>query len=76
VKFPWGKQVNRRFHKSDVVRSVYAFASMICSASDKDEDKGFDLFTAYPSMSLLNSLAISVQDAGIAGSQVIMRYNV
>lgn len=69
--------MHRRFHKSDVVRNVYAFASMTCTSSGTDDaDRAFDLFTAYPSMSLIPSLELSVQDAGIAGSQVIMRYNV
>lgn len=37
-------------------------------------DKKFDLFTAYPSKSLLDSMYLTIQDGGLSGSQVIMRW--
>ena len=78
LKLPWGKQVVRRFHKSDLIRNIYAFAQDVSEEKSKESgDKGgksFDLFTAYPSMSLQDSLNHTVEEAGVAGSQVIMRW--
>lgn len=36
--------------------------------------KAFDLFTAYPSMSLENLLESTLEEAALAGSQVILRW--
>jgi hypothetical protein len=76
IKFPWGKQVVRRFHKSDQVRTIYSFAQKtgLDAEGRKEGDKLFDLFTVYPSMSLMNSLDATLQEAGLAGSQVVMRW--
>ena len=81
LKLPWGKQIIRRFYKRDLVRNVYAFADSVCIEKEKENQnasdgnvKSFDLFTAYPSMSLKNQLNESLEDAKIAGSQVILRW--
>lgn len=74
LKLPWGKQIVRRFHKSDLVRNIFAFANSIIL--DKEgTHKSFDLCTAYPSMSLRDHLDETVEMAGIAGSQIILRFD-
>lgn len=80
MKLPWGKQVVRRFHKSDLVRSIYSFAQKLGMDNEGGSDTGtggrsFDLCTAYPSMSLRDHLDTTIELAGVAGSQVIMRWN-
>ena len=81
LKLPWGKQIIRKFYKSNLVRNVYAFANNVCLEKEKEDQsagdisvKSFDLFTAYPSMSLHNQLNVSLEDAKVAGSQVILRW--
>ena len=76
VKLPWGKQVVRRYHKTDLVQSVYSFAQSLSIEKDAaNKGKGFDLCTAYPSLSLSDLMTNTIGEAGIAGSQVIMRWN-
>lgn len=76
VKLPWGKQVVRRYHKTDLVQSVYAFAQSLSVEKDEaNTGKSFDLCTAYPSLSLSDLKTKTIGEAGIAGSQVIMRWN-
>ena len=77
VKFPWGKAVVRRFRQSDLVQSLYAFAQQMASteaAGSKGSNSGFDLFTAFPSTSLGGEMYTTLGAAGLAGSQVIMRW--
>ena len=80
LKLPWGKQIVRKYHKTDLVRNVYAFALSISVEKQKESvefhGKSFGLFTAYPSMSLQDSLALTIEEAQIAGSQVILRWSV
>ncbi len=77
VKFPWGKAVVRRFRQTDTVQSVYAFAHEMAAsevAGSKGSGSAFDLFTAFPSTSLGGMIDTTLGAAGLAGSQVIMRW--
>ena len=77
VKFPWGKAQVRRFRRTDTVRALYAYAQQMAAAEvagGKGEGGAFDVFTAFPSASLGARLEETVAAAGLAGSQVIMRW--
>jgi len=77
VKFPWGKAQVRRFRRTDTVRALYAYVQHTAAAEaagSKGEGGAFDVFTAFPSASLGTRLDETVADAGLAGSQVIMRW--
>jgi hypothetical protein len=73
LKLLSGKNVIRRFKKSEVVRGLYAFALSLTPEA-VTEMKDFDLFTTYPPKCLREVLEVSMQDAGLAGSQVIIRW--
>ena len=79
LKLPWGKQLVRRYHKTDLVTCVYAFAQTISIEKQKENielnGKTFDLFTAYPTMSLHDSLQLTIEQAQLGNSQVILRWN-
>ena len=79
MKLPWGKQLVRRYHKTDLVTCVYAFAQTISIEKQKENielnGKTFDLFTAYPTMSLHDSLQLTIEQAQLGNSQVILRWN-
>jgi UBX domain len=78
VKFPWGKQIARRFNKNDPVKDIYAFAQSVvrenAGAGGADAGQNFDLFTAFPPTSLMPFLDMSLVDAGVTGNQLIMRW--
>ena len=77
VKFPWNKAAVRRFRKTDSVRCLYAFAQQMAAAEvagSKGSGGAFDLFTVFPSTSLGGQVGLSLGEAGLAGSQVIMRW--
>lgn len=74
VKSPWGKQVVRRFYKTDLVRNIYSFANSLCLEKAETTGRNFDICTAYPSMSMREHLDMTIFEAGVSGSQVIMRW--
>ena len=74
VKSPWGKQVVRRFHKTDLIRNIFSFANSLCLEKEETSGRNFDICTAYPSRSLIHHLDMTILEAGVSGSQVIMRW--
>jgi hypothetical protein len=75
LKLTTGKTLVRRFLKSASVRVLYALALASSTATTEAlEGQEFDIFTSYPPKSLKESMELTLSVAGVAGSQVIMRW--
>ena len=66
-----GKAIIRRFNKTDLVQSIFAFIQNIIEETKLRE---FDVLSSFPSVSLLTKLNMTVEEASLSGSQVIMRW--
>eukprot|EP00602_Paraphysomonas_sp_CaronLab_P010279 CAMPEP_0185019474 /NCGR_PEP_ID=MMETSP1103-20130426/2081_1 /TAXON_ID=36769 /ORGANISM="Paraphysomonas bandaiensis, Strain Caron Lab Isolate" /LENGTH=366 /DNA_ID=CAMNT_0027549805 /DNA_START=53 /DNA_END=1153 /DNA_ORIENTATION=+ len=62
----------RRFMKSDLVKNMYAYVNSILP--EERSNKPFDLLTSFPRSSLNSKLEMKIEDAGLANSQVIMKW--
>ena len=58
--------------KSDLVKNMYAYVNSILP--EERSNKPFDLLTSFPRSSLNSKLEMKIEDAGLANSQVIMKW--
>lgn len=68
IKHATGGKLVRRFYGGNTVRELYAFVSTTLK-----EPRPFDLLI-YPSTSLSDKLDLTLEEASVAGSQIIMRW--
>jgi len=66
-----GKAVVRRFHKNDLVKSIFA---VLLNDIPEAATREFDVVTSFPTRSLSSILETTINEAGLGGSQVIMRW--
>ena len=69
-----GKPIVRRFKMSDSVRSLFAFVASMMDDGEQDRRKRFDVMTAFPTKSLSEVMESSLEENGLANSQVIVRW--
>lgn len=71
VKLVNGSRLTRKFSENNTVRQVYA----IVAATVPDAAlRRFELLTSYPSATLSDKLDLTLKEAGIGGSQLMMRW--
>jgi UBX domain len=73
LKLVTGRTVTRRFRRNDLVDSLFAFAATLISECGNVTTE-FDIFTSYPTRSLLTCLGKTLDEVGVLGCQVIMRW--
>ncbi len=61
----------RRYNSQDTVRSLFAVASSLEPASSSRQ---FDIMRTFPLTSLSDNLDLTIGEAGLSGSQVVMRW--
>jgi hypothetical protein len=73
IKLANGKGLVRRYRKTDPVRLLFAVARDGVPEA-KEGDKLFDISTTYPKASLAGRMHETLQQAELAGSQVVMQW--
>ena len=76
TKLSNGKAFARRYHKSDLVRSLFAVTLTVDESFNTTEGaaREFDLVMRYPALSLLTCLDNTLQDCNLANSQVFLKF--
>jgi hypothetical protein len=70
-----GKAFARKYNKSEKIRCLFAVASnKIIVDNNVEKVEEFEIFSSYPSKKLSSFLDSTLDEIGLAGSQVIMRY--
>lgn len=62
----------RRFHLNSSVEQFYSYIYSLLPPTDKD--KKFDLFTPFPRESISSKIHLTIQEAGLSGSQIVMKW--
>ena len=70
IKLSNGKSYARRYLKSTAVSALFA---VTVAEDDGARNASFDLVMRYPALSLLTCLEKSLEECGLAGSQVIVK---
>ena len=69
IKLPDGTAVVRRYLKSNTIKALHAVAK----GSIEDSALQFEMVITYPSKNLSDSLDMTLDEAGLAGAQVLVR---
>lgn len=64
-----GKPLVHRFYRTDTVRQLYAFVDVV-----EGQGRSFDLLSSFPVTSLFDKMNQTLEEASLAGSQIIMRW--
>lgn len=71
LKLSNGKAHARRYRKTDLVSSLFAVAAAV---DEGVHGRDFDLVSRYPALSLQNSVDKTLEECGLAGSQLIIKF--
>ena len=73
IKLINGKQVVRRYAKDAKVKGLYAVCHHAITCDSSIGDKSFDLIMTYPPKNLSSSLESTLDNEGLASTQVMMK---
>lgn len=62
----------RRFHLDSSVEQCYSYIYSLLPSTDKE--KKFDLLTPFPRESISSKIHMTIQEAGLNGSQLVMKW--
>lgn len=71
IKLSNGKAHARRYRKTDKVAALFAVAA---SVDDAARVRDFDLVSRYPALSLQTCTDKTLEECGLAGSQLILKF--
>ena len=70
IRLPSGKRLERLFHRTDVVKSVFAVIASDAEMAEKD----FCVYTSFPATDIGEKMQLTIEEAGLLTCQVTVRY--
>jgi hypothetical protein len=74
IKLATGKAVVRKYKLTDTVRGLFAVSKNALGDATGENGQSFELSTSFPKRELSECLDMTIEEAGLKGTQVIMRW--